>query len=235
MWSYGALGTSAADRMGRKDLKPQGGGPDSPKAPTDPSHLPHQDRSDHEVEKIKSALILCYGFVAAHAPRELLLSRVEADILRNISQYFSTKVGIGPGGTEHSGCQGGEGGGCAGTTGPMDGTAAQCPCLVLQVLGIKVETKVQCGALSLLCSLLCAALFTSGLGARGWERGILLILSPRQQAEVAQRSSFLWGFFLGLNFERCCAKAGGGGGDPCGSVPNGDGLWVVLSDQNTKT
>uniref|UniRef100_A0A8C2Y958 Maestro heat like repeat family member 1 n=1 Tax=Coturnix japonica TaxID=93934 RepID=A0A8C2Y958_COTJA len=51
-----------------------------------------KDRSDHEVEKIKSALILCYGFVASHAPRELLLSRVEADILRNISQYFSTKV-----------------------------------------------------------------------------------------------------------------------------------------------
>ncbi|OXB82683.1 UNVERIFIED_CONTAM: hypothetical protein H355_000381 [Colinus virginianus] len=51
-----------------------------------------KDRSDHEVEKIKSALILCYGFVAARAPRELLLSRVEADILRNISQYFSTKV-----------------------------------------------------------------------------------------------------------------------------------------------
>ncbi|XP_031465320.1 maestro heat-like repeat-containing protein family member 1 [Phasianus colchicus] len=51
-----------------------------------------KDRSDHEVEKIKSALILCYGFVAAHAPRELLLSRLEADILKNISQYFSTKV-----------------------------------------------------------------------------------------------------------------------------------------------
>uniref|UniRef100_A0A803XNT1 Maestro heat like repeat family member 1 n=1 Tax=Meleagris gallopavo TaxID=9103 RepID=A0A803XNT1_MELGA len=50
-----------------------------------------KDRSDHEVEKIKGALILCYGFVAARAPRELLLSRVEADILRNISQYFSTK------------------------------------------------------------------------------------------------------------------------------------------------
>uniref|UniRef100_A0A8C3Q2H5 Maestro heat like repeat family member 1 n=1 Tax=Chrysolophus pictus TaxID=9089 RepID=A0A8C3Q2H5_CHRPC len=51
-----------------------------------------KDRSDHEVEKIKSALILCYGFVAVHAPRELLLSRLEADILKNISQYFSTKV-----------------------------------------------------------------------------------------------------------------------------------------------
>lgn len=103
VWSYGALGTSVADRMGHEDLKPQEGGPDPPRAPIEPSHTPPQDRSDHEVEKIKSALILCYGFVAAHAPRELLLSRVEADILRNISQYFSTKVGIGVGGTERSG------------------------------------------------------------------------------------------------------------------------------------
>ncbi|XP_051630816.1 maestro heat-like repeat-containing protein family member 1, partial [Manacus candei] len=51
-----------------------------------------KDRSDTEVEKIKSTLILCYGHVAAAAPRELILPRVEADILRNIFQYFHTKV-----------------------------------------------------------------------------------------------------------------------------------------------
>ncbi|KAM4686238.1 maestro heat-like repeat-containing protein family member 1 isoform 2-T2 [Amazona ochrocephala] len=51
-----------------------------------------KDRSDNEVEKIKSTLILCYGYVAAHAPQELLLSRIEADILKNIFQYFNTKV-----------------------------------------------------------------------------------------------------------------------------------------------
>ncbi|KAM6318671.1 maestro heat-like repeat-containing protein family member 1 [Aegotheles albertisi] len=51
-----------------------------------------KDRSDNEVEKIKSTLILCYGYVAMHAPKELVLSRIEADILKNIFQYFNTKV-----------------------------------------------------------------------------------------------------------------------------------------------
>ncbi|XP_012503521.1 PREDICTED: maestro heat-like repeat-containing protein family member 1 isoform X4 [Propithecus coquereli] len=50
-----------------------------------------KDRSENEVEKVKSALILCYGHVAAQAPRELMLARVESDILRNMFQYFSTK------------------------------------------------------------------------------------------------------------------------------------------------
>ncbi|XP_022410985.1 maestro heat-like repeat-containing protein family member 1 isoform X2 [Delphinapterus leucas] len=50
-----------------------------------------KDRSENEVEKVKSALILCYGHVAARAPRELLLARVESDIFRNMSQCFSTK------------------------------------------------------------------------------------------------------------------------------------------------
>ncbi|XP_067416227.1 maestro heat-like repeat-containing protein family member 1 isoform X3 [Emydura macquarii macquarii] len=51
-----------------------------------------KDRSDNEAEKIKSTLILCYGYVAMCAPKELVLSRIEADILRNIFQYFDTKV-----------------------------------------------------------------------------------------------------------------------------------------------
>ncbi|XP_073749484.1 maestro heat-like repeat-containing protein family member 1 isoform X3 [Callorhinus ursinus] len=50
-----------------------------------------KDRSENEVEKLKSTLILCYGHVAAQAPRELVLPKVESDILRNIFQYFSTK------------------------------------------------------------------------------------------------------------------------------------------------
>ncbi|XP_066480065.1 maestro heat-like repeat-containing protein family member 1 isoform X2 [Tiliqua scincoides] len=50
-----------------------------------------KDRSDHEVEKVKSALILCYGHVAQCAPKELVLARIEADILRNIFLYFHTK------------------------------------------------------------------------------------------------------------------------------------------------
>ena len=38
---------------------------------------------------MRSALILCYGHVAAGAPRELLLARVEADLFWNMSQCFS--------------------------------------------------------------------------------------------------------------------------------------------------
>lgn len=51
-----------------------------------------KDRSENEVEKLKGTLILCYGHVAAQAPRELVLAKVESDILRNMFQYFSTKV-----------------------------------------------------------------------------------------------------------------------------------------------
>ncbi|XP_058421144.1 maestro heat-like repeat-containing protein family member 1 isoform X6 [Diceros bicornis minor] len=51
-----------------------------------------KDRSENEVDKVKSALILCYGHVAAQAPRELVLAKVESDILRNVFQCFHTKV-----------------------------------------------------------------------------------------------------------------------------------------------
>ncbi|XP_042320426.1 maestro heat-like repeat-containing protein family member 1 [Sceloporus undulatus] len=51
-----------------------------------------KDRSDHEVEKVKSTLILCYGYVARHAPGELVLARMDAEILRNVFHYFNTKV-----------------------------------------------------------------------------------------------------------------------------------------------
>ncbi|KAF5917222.1 hypothetical protein HPG69_006030, partial [Diceros bicornis minor] len=50
-----------------------------------------EDRSENEVDKVKSALILCYGHVAAQAPRELVLAKVESDILRNVFQCFHTK------------------------------------------------------------------------------------------------------------------------------------------------
>lgn len=54
-----------------------------------------QDRSENEVEKVKGTLMLCYGHVAARAPRELLLARAESDVLRNVFRCFSTKVGVG--------------------------------------------------------------------------------------------------------------------------------------------
>ncbi|XP_051045168.1 maestro heat-like repeat-containing protein family member 1 isoform X3 [Phodopus roborovskii] len=51
-----------------------------------------KDRSEHELEKMKSCLILCYGHVAAQAPCELVLAKVESDILRCMFQCFNTKV-----------------------------------------------------------------------------------------------------------------------------------------------
>lgn len=57
-----------------------------------PLHFPHQERSDVEVEKVKSTLILCYGQVALNAPPEKILNHIDQDILRSISKHFNTKV-----------------------------------------------------------------------------------------------------------------------------------------------
>lgn len=105
-------------------------------SPCPPSVL--QDRSDNEVEKVKGSLILCYGYVARHAPRELVLARIDADILRNIFVYFHTKVSVG----------------CVSASRQRTGWAAGrrfssgivnvSPFYFVQVLGIKVETKVPC-------------------------------------------------------------------------------------------
>lgn len=102
---------------------------------------PLQDRSDHEVEKIKSALVLCYGHVARCAPKELVLARIEADILRNIFLYFHTKVSPAPpceeGGREEGGSPEEP------SSPPPPATLTVFLLCFVQVLGIKVETKVQ--------------------------------------------------------------------------------------------
>ncbi|XP_059021442.1 maestro heat-like repeat-containing protein family member 1 isoform X3 [Mustela lutreola] len=51
-----------------------------------------KERSENELEKLKGTAILCYGHVAARAPRELVLPKVESDLLPNMFRYFSTKV-----------------------------------------------------------------------------------------------------------------------------------------------
>ncbi|KAG8515439.1 Maestro heat-like repeat-containing protein family member 1 [Galemys pyrenaicus] len=51
-----------------------------------------KERSETEAERVRSTLILCYGQVAAQAPCELVLARLEADILRNMFLCFHTKV-----------------------------------------------------------------------------------------------------------------------------------------------
>uniref|UniRef100_A0AAZ3SGH9 Maestro heat-like repeat family member 1 n=1 Tax=Oncorhynchus tshawytscha TaxID=74940 RepID=A0AAZ3SGH9_ONCTS len=49
-------------------------------------------KNDSDVEKMKSTLILCYGYVALRAPEDQILSRIDSDILRSISKHFNTKV-----------------------------------------------------------------------------------------------------------------------------------------------
>ncbi|XP_053484916.1 maestro heat-like repeat-containing protein family member 1 isoform X1 [Ictalurus furcatus] len=51
-----------------------------------------KDKNDVDVEKMKSTLILCYGYVALNAPEDQLLIRLDNDILRNITKLFNTKV-----------------------------------------------------------------------------------------------------------------------------------------------
>ncbi|XP_064410089.1 maestro heat-like repeat-containing protein family member 1 isoform X3 [Latimeria chalumnae] len=51
-----------------------------------------KDRSDVDVDKVRSALILCYGYATLYAPRELILTRIDRDIIRNVVGSFSTKV-----------------------------------------------------------------------------------------------------------------------------------------------
>uniref|UniRef100_UPI00398E40DC maestro heat-like repeat-containing protein family member 1 n=1 Tax=Pristiophorus japonicus TaxID=55135 RepID=UPI00398E40DC len=42
--------------------------------------------------KVKSTLILCYGQIMSRCPRDLILSRIETDILQNVLALFNTKM-----------------------------------------------------------------------------------------------------------------------------------------------
>ncbi|RXM27386.1 Maestro heat-like repeat-containing protein family member 1 [Acipenser ruthenus] len=50
-----------------------------------------KDKNDVDIEKMKSTLILCYGYVALHGPEDQILGRIEPDILLSISKHFNTK------------------------------------------------------------------------------------------------------------------------------------------------
>ena len=55
---------------------------------------PLQDKSEADVERIKSTVMLSYGYVTLFAPSDIIASRVEANILRNINPHFgNVKVG----------------------------------------------------------------------------------------------------------------------------------------------
>ena len=46
------------------------------------------DKSDVDVERIKATLMLCYGYVALFSPPTLIISRMEATILRSLTPHF---------------------------------------------------------------------------------------------------------------------------------------------------
>lgn len=133
------------------------------------------------MEKVKSTLILCYGYVARYAPKELVLARIDADILRNIFLYFNTKVRLA---TALPCLPAKEDGashwtriavGAAGRGAQGVGVSRQPSALGLtpvsfhfvQVLGIKVETKVQRKALHSHSALLLAWCSVLALCGRG--------------------------------------------------------------------
>ncbi|XP_035284058.1 maestro heat-like repeat-containing protein family member 1 [Anguilla anguilla] len=51
-----------------------------------------KDRGDADLEKAKSTLILCYGYVALLAPEDQILCRIDSEVLWNIGRLFNTKV-----------------------------------------------------------------------------------------------------------------------------------------------
>ncbi|XP_012944683.1 maestro heat-like repeat-containing protein family member 1 isoform X2 [Aplysia californica] len=48
----------------------------------------NKDKTEVNTEQVKATLMLCYGFVALYSPPSLIISRMEATILRTISPYF---------------------------------------------------------------------------------------------------------------------------------------------------
>ncbi|XP_023804499.1 maestro heat-like repeat-containing protein family member 1, partial [Cyanistes caeruleus] len=59
-----------------------------------------KERSEGELEKLRSGLVLCYGRVAEAAPPELLHSRLESQILKNLLENGHTKGKTGLGSRE---------------------------------------------------------------------------------------------------------------------------------------
>ncbi|XP_062900740.1 maestro heat-like repeat-containing protein family member 1 isoform X1 [Mobula hypostoma] len=51
-----------------------------------------KDKSDMDVEKAKSTLILCYGYLTLHAPQDRILFRVQKDVVKRVLSHFNTKV-----------------------------------------------------------------------------------------------------------------------------------------------
>ena len=55
-----------------------------------------KDSKGSEPDLVKSTIVIAYGYVTFFAPKDLIISRLEANILRSVSGYVSvpTKVRI---------------------------------------------------------------------------------------------------------------------------------------------
>ncbi|XP_041034313.1 maestro heat-like repeat-containing protein family member 1 [Carcharodon carcharias] len=51
-----------------------------------------KDQGSIEIMKVRSTLILCYGYLIWYSPKQLILPRLETDILQNILSHFNMKI-----------------------------------------------------------------------------------------------------------------------------------------------
>ncbi|XP_067829319.1 maestro heat-like repeat-containing protein family member 1 [Heptranchias perlo] len=51
-----------------------------------------KDQGAIEIMKLKSTLILCYGHLILHCPKDLILPRIETDILQNVLNHYNIKI-----------------------------------------------------------------------------------------------------------------------------------------------
>ncbi|XP_078055950.1 maestro heat-like repeat-containing protein family member 1 [Mustelus asterias] len=51
-----------------------------------------KDQGSIEITKVRSTLILCYGYLIWYSPKEFILPRLENDILQNVLNHFNMKI-----------------------------------------------------------------------------------------------------------------------------------------------
>lgn len=53
-----------------------------------------KDSSKGEPDQVKSTIVLAYGYVTFYAPKELVISRLEANILRSVCGYATGPIKV---------------------------------------------------------------------------------------------------------------------------------------------
>jgi len=53
-----------------------------------------KDNKQGDPEQIKATLSLAYGYVTFYAPKDLIISRLEANILRSVNAYASGMIKV---------------------------------------------------------------------------------------------------------------------------------------------